>query len=268
MAFLKSLWWKFIKLCFQLWSLRCLLCYLWKIQSICNVQCPMLSNDHETERTKDPLDSSSIEAEIGSQSQKPSKCFHQKSLNQVTIIESTSLVVGVIWISLKERASERTFRRNDAGSKWPSWQPVLSSANPSRQSLHTALTVHNAQCTLHTAQCTVHSALPKLLQWWWWRRTTSQSCTTSLKLHFMVLILPLKIMAAHFCQSSNPFEITRMRKGGKYRIWQNDQDVFLLPFQIFLQLELPDLEKCCCCSFLRVTLVTPWSLATVQPNLP
>ena len=68
---------------------------------------------------------------------------------------------------------------------------------------------------MHNAQCTVHSALPKLLQWWWWRRTTSQSCTTSLKLHFMVLILPLKIMAAHFCQSSNPFEITRMRKGGE-----------------------------------------------------
>ena len=107
MAFVKALWCKFIKLRFQLWSLRCLLCYLWKIPSICNVQCPMLSNDHETERTKDPLDSSSIEAEIGSQSQKPSKCFHQKSLNQVTIIESASLVVGAIWISLRT-----SFREN------------------------------------------------------------------------------------------------------------------------------------------------------------
>ena len=44
----------------------------------------------------------------------------------------------------------------------------------------------------------------------------------------MVLIVPLKIIVAHFCSAFNHED----EKGGKYRIWQHDQDVFLLPFQI------------------------------------
>ena len=180
MAFVKALWCKFIKLRFQLWSLRCLLCYLWKIQNKReHVQCSM---------------SKAVQWSWNRENQRTTRLFVNRSRNRISKSKAEQMFSSEIaepsdhhrvcitrcWCNMDQLKNE--LQRELLG------EMTLEASDRVGNQFSVQRTPVGSRCTRHTAQCTVHSALPKLLQWWWWRRwtssprrTTSQTCTTSLK---------------------------------------------------------------------------------------
>ena len=113
----------------------------------------MLSNDHETERTKDPLDSSSIEAEIGSQSQKQmfsSEIAEPSDHDRVCITRCRCNMNQLKNELQRELLGEMTLEASDrVGNQFS----VQRTPVGSHCTLHSLCTVHTAQCTMHYQNC-------------------------------------------------------------------------------------------------------------------